>query len=244
MIIFRKNDILYSAMPMYHSAAGAALTGNALCEGIPMVSRNKFSAKQFWNDCCSHNVTCAQYIGEIARYLYYTPECEAEKKHTVRMMFGNGMRPEIWQKFTERFGIKQIGEFYGSTEGNCSTMNYSNKVGSVGFVSVLFPSLIPLVVIKVDEHTRAPLRDPKTGLALPCETGEAGELIGKIEKGHPVRDFHGYADKNATEQKIVSNVWSTGDMWFRSGDIFIMDEFGWLYFKDRAGDTFRWKEER
>ena len=28
-------------------------------------------------------------------------------------------------------------------------------------------------------------------------------------------------------------------MYFRSGDIMCMDEFGWIYFMDRAGDTFR-----
>jgi len=158
-------------------------------------------------------------------------------------MFGNGLRPQIWQKFVDRFNIKQINEFYGSTEGNCSVGNFSNKVGAVGFVSQIFPFLLPLGLVKVDEDTREPVRDPVTGLCIPCEYGEAGELVGKIERGHPVRDFQGYADKEATKKKVMKDVWRKGDLCFRSGDILVMDDLGWLYFKDRAGDTFRWKGE-
>lgn len=33
-------------------------------------------------------------------------------------MFGNGLKPTVWKAFRERFGIKVIREFYGSTEGN------------------------------------------------------------------------------------------------------------------------------
>merc|ERR1712158_109775 len=193
-----EQDVLYSALPMYHTAGAAVCFGNVLTEGLSLVARRKFSAKHFWKDCTAHSVTCAQYIGEIARYLYATPECPEEKMHTVRMMFGNGLRPQIWQKFVDRFNIKQINEFYGSTEGNCSVGNFSNKVGAVGFISVLFPFLLPLGLVKVDE---------------------------------------------ATKKKVMKDVWRKGDMCFRSGDILVMDELGWLYFKDRAGDTFRWKGE-
>ena len=43
-------------------------------------------------------------------------------------------------------------------------------------------------------------------------------------------------DKKSLKQKFDISL-------FRSGDILIKDEFGWMYFKDRAGDTFRWKGE-
>lgn len=32
-------------------------------------------------------------------------------------------------------------------------------------------------------------------------------------------------------------------MYFDSGDILVMDILGYFYFKDRLGDTFRWRGE-
>jgi len=237
-----KDDILYSPLPMYHSSAGAMITGNAMLEGVSIVSRKKFSARNYWKDCCRNNVTVAQYIGEVARYLHATPPSKYDNTHKVRLLVGNGMRVEIWQQFYERFGRPMINEFYGSTEGNCSVGNISGKVGAVGFISVLFPMLFPLGIVAIDEDTREPLRDG-SGLCVPCPPGKSGEIVGRIDKGHPVRDFHGYSDKEATNKKIIRNVWRKGDACFRSGDILEMDELGWVYFKDRSGDTFRWKGE-
>ena len=87
-------------------------------------------------------------------------------------------------------------------------------MGAVGFISILFPFILPLYVIKVDEDSGEPLRGPD-GLAIECQPGEPGEMVGRIEKGHPVRDFHGYSDKSSTNKKIMTDVFKKGDLYFR-----------------------------
>ena len=117
-------------------------------------------------------------------------------------------------------------------------MNIDSKPGSVGFASVLFPFVYPVRLIRVDENGDV-VRDPATGCAIVCKPGETGEFVGKIVKNHPSRGFDGYVDKAATEKKICNDVLRRGDMWFRSGDLLTMDQFGWMYFVDRMGDTYR-----
>lgn len=63
-------------------------------------------------------VQVAQYIGEICRFLLTVPPNSNDTAHKIRLMYGNGLRPQIWEAFKNRFNIEQIGEFYGATEGN------------------------------------------------------------------------------------------------------------------------------
>lgn len=67
------------------------------------------------------------YIGEICRYLLAQPVKPNDTKHKIRVMFGNGLRPQIWSDFKERFRISLIGEFYGATEGNANLSIYANQ---------------------------------------------------------------------------------------------------------------------
>lgn len=67
------------------------------------------------------NIYCSQatqYIGEICRYLLSVPPGPNDQAHKVKVIFGNGLRPQIWQEFVQRFGISRVLEFYGATEGN------------------------------------------------------------------------------------------------------------------------------
>lgn len=109
-------------------------------------------------------------------------------------------------------------------------------------MSLIIPSIYPVCLVKLDEETNQPVRD-ENGLCVHCTAGESGEFIGKIIKDDITRQFDGYLNKDATNSKIIQNVFTQGDQAFLSGDLLTMDEFGYLYFKDRTGDTFRWKGE-
>lgn len=107
---------------------------------------------------------------------------------------------------------------------------------------MIAPAVYPVALIKVTEDTGEPIRGAD-GLCIRCKPGEPGMFVGMILKNHPIRDFHGYADPNATKKKVAFDVFKRGDAAFLSGDILVMDELGYLYFKDRTGDTFRWRGE-
>jgi fatty-acyl-CoA synthase len=67
-----------------------------------------------------------------------------------------------------------------------------------------------------------------------------GEAIGRITA---VSRFEGYSNAEATEKKILRNVFKKGDAYFRTGDLMRLDADDYFYFVDRIGDTFRWKGE-
>lgn len=124
----RPDDIIYDCLPLYHSAGNIMGVGQCLIHGLTVVVKRKFSASRFWEDCIKHNCTVVQYIGEICRYLLAQPVRPSERQHRVRLAVGNGLRPSVWEAFVERFRVKQIGEFYGATECNCSIANMDGKV--------------------------------------------------------------------------------------------------------------------
>ncbi|XP_015175020.1 PREDICTED: long-chain fatty acid transport protein 4-like [Polistes dominula] len=236
-------DIFYNSTPLYHMSGGIVGTGCALAKGIPSVLRNKFSVSAYWDDCIKYKCTLAQYIGEMCRYLIKAPPRPEDTAHSIRLVVGNGMKPQIWQQFVDRFNIKQVSEVYGSSEGNANMINIDNQVGAIGFVPSFLPKFLhPIALIRVNPDTSEPIRG-KDGFCIRTEINEPGMLVGLIKQGHAVREFNGYLDKEASQKKIVENVFCKGDKAFLTGDILVQDELGYFYFKDRTGDTFRWKGE-
>jgi len=245
MFRLREDDVVYTVLPLYHSAGGMIGAGMCTVQGITMVLRDKFSATRFWTDVTEHKATVMQYIGELCRYLLLAKPSPAEKTHGLRIAIGNGLRPDIWADFQTRFNIPEVGEFYGATEGNVLLSNHCTAPDSRGAVGVM--GLMRLtkmnVIVKFNDDTEEVVRGPD-GFCILCGPGEAGEMIGLINENDPTRRFQGYhGNQKATQNKIIHDVFKKGDSYFRTGDLLKMDAGGYVSFVDRIGDTFRWKGE-
>ena len=226
------NDTLYCCLPLYHNNALTVALSSVLNSGATLALGKSFSASKFWDDVIRHDASAFVYIGEVCTYLLNQPPKETDRKHRVRVIAGNGLRPAIWDEFTERFGIQRVCEFYAASEGNTAFVNVLNVDKTTG----ICPS--PVAFVEYDE-SGDPVRD-KDGRVRKVANGEPGLLLSKVSNFQP---FDGYTDKEATEKKLVRDAFKEGDVWFNTGDLMRSQGFGHAAFTDRLGDTFRWKGE-
>jgi len=238
------SDRMYDCLPMYHSVGGVQAPGAMLVGGGSVVFREKFSASRFWNDVVRWDCTLLQYIGELCRYLVNTENCREETEHRIRLACGNGLRPDVWKAFQDRFRIPRILEFYAATEGNVSLFNVEGEPGAIGRVPSYLAHRFPAALVKFDVEKGEPVRNDQ-GFCVRCAPNEVGEAVGLVlnNTSNFGGRFEGYTNPQATENKILRDVFKPGDAWFRTGDLMRKDERGFFYFVDRAGDTFRWKGE-
>ncbi|ORM01890.1 long-chain-acyl-CoA synthetase [Rhodococcus hoagii] len=229
----RRNDTLYCALPLYHNNALTVSLSSVLSSGATFAIARTFSASRFWDDAKRNGATAFVYIGEVCRYLLNQPERPSDRDNGIRLMVGNGLRPEIWTEFTERFGIDRVAEFYGASECNIAFVNALGVERTAGVCP------LPHAVVEYDQDTgRA--RRAQDGRLRRVRVGEVGLLLSKVTDRAP---FDGYTDPEATESKLVRDAFKDGDCWFDTGDLVRDQGFMHVAFVDRLGDTFRWKGE-
>ncbi len=239
-----RDDRIYIVLPMYHSNGGLGGIGSVLTVGGSCFIRDKFSAREFWFEAAKRECTMFIYIGELCRYLLAAPPGPQDTAHKIRMCFGNGLRPDVFVPFRDRFNIHQITEFYAATESNITIFNFDSKPGAVGRIPKWMERKFVVKIARFDVATETPVRGPD-GRCIECAPDETGEALGQIlnDPSKPANRFEGYADRDASEKKVLHDAFTPGDAWFRSGDLMRKDDLGYFYFIDRIGDTFRWKGE-
>lgn len=240
------DDRIYCSLPLYHTSGGNLAVGMTIFSGATLCISKRFSTSRFWDEVRKYNCTVVQYIGEMCRYLMNAPPQDNDKENHVRAAFGNGLRPDVWADFQKRFKIPSVYEFYGSTEGilgilNCCTSPADQgHLGKRGFVVGAFTGT---KIVRFDVESEEHIRD-KNGFLQECDYNEVGELICKINANDPSKAFNGYyKNEKESNKKVLRDVFTKGDSYFRTGDLFKVDDQRRWHFVDRIGDTFRWKGE-
>lgn len=226
-------DVMYVTLPLYHATGVVVCWCGVIAGSSTLAIRRKFSTSSFWKDVQTFNASAIGYVGELCRYLMDAPSSELDRSHRVTKMIGNGMRPNIWGKFKQRFGVKEVLELYASSEGNVGFSNIFNFENTVGF------SPTPYAIVEFDKEKNELVRNAK-GYCKKVKTGGVGLLIGKITSRSP---FDGYTDPEKNKSVILKDVFEQGDSYFNTGDLVRDIGFRHAQFVDRLGDTFRWKGE-
>ena len=232
-------DRLYNCLPLYHSTG--LMLGLAACisVGASIFIKRKFSASSFWAEVQEHQTTTFIYVGELCRYLSLQEACPEERNNPIRAMVGNGLRPDLWDCFRDRFEVERICEIYGASEGACMFMNILNKDKTIGMTNA------DVVLLEYDVASDE-LKRSSDGLCEKITDEMPGLLAVKISPDSP---YNGYTDKKESDKKILRDVLEKGDAWFNSGDLIKKMDVGFslgqahYQFVDRIGDTFRWKSE-
>jgi len=214
----KPTDRMYTCMPLYHGAAHGLCVTPLIHAGASLALGRKFSHKTFWSEARASNANIVQYVGELCRYLLNGPPSPLDREHNVRMAWGNGMRPDVWEPFRQRFGIPCINELYAATDGMGGTFNENR--GEFSRYSVGVRGLIWRLtngknerIVKIDEDLETLVRD-RNGFVVQCATDEPGEVLHQLDPADPDAGVaRYYGNDSATEKRRIRDVFEKGDMY-------------------------------
>ena len=221
MLHLGPDDVLYQAMPLFHSNAIITAFAPWLVSGGTAVLRRKFSASGFLPDVRKYGVTYFNYVGKPLSYILATPEQPDDADNSLRRVFGNEAADLDIERFSKRFGVPVV-DGYGSTEGGAN-INRTPDMPK-GALGVAPEGTVIL--------------DPATGEECPSARFDADghllnpdEAIGEIVNKLGAARFEGYYKNDAAnEARLRDGYYWTGDLGYR-------DEQGYFFF---AGRDFEW----
>lgn len=134
--------------------------------------------------------------------------------------------------------MQEIGEFFASTEGVLTLVNHYRSgfgLGAVGHHGWLLrrkfhDSYVP---VKIDPDTGDVWRSSESGFAQRVPYEDGGEILVKLDSRASWAGYWGASE--ATEKKLMENVFEKSDLYYRTGDALRRDHNGHWYFVDRLG---------
>lgn len=218
--MFRPGDKMLAAMPIFHGFGLGVCIHTMLTQGGRCILVPKFTPKTYAKDLVKNRCNFIAGVPTLYEALLRLPDMEGADLSCLKGVFsgGDSLSIELKKKFDkflyDHKATIQVREGYGTTEtvtACCLTPSHMHKEGSIGLP---FPDTYIKIV------------SPGTDYELPYgQEGEillAGPTVMKEYMNHP------------HETSMTLQTHSDGLTWVYTGDLGIMDEQGFVFFKGRA----------
>ena len=218
--MFRPGDRMLSAMPLFHGFGLGVCIHSMLASGGRCILIPRFTAKSYAKQIVKYKCNFIAGVPTLYEALLRLPSMDGANLSSLKGVFsgGDSLSIELKKKFDkflyDHNATVQVREGYGTTEtvtACCLTPTHMFKEGSIGLP-------FPDTYIKIVE--------PGTDREVPYGTeGEillAGPTVMKEYMKHP----------EETAQTLRTH--ADGLTWVYTGDLGVMDEQGFIYFRGRA----------
>ncbi len=217
-MLWRKSDILYTAMKLFHGNALFVTVTCGMHVGARVVLARKFSASGFWDEIRKYNITSFNTIGAMIPILMKQPEKPNDRDNKVRFIVSAACPSDLWEKFEKRYGLT-IYEAYGAVDGGGKLIL---NIGTAPVGSIGKPPLKVKYRLVDDKMNDVP-------------DGAPGELVFATSKGKG-GSVEYFKNESASTEKSDGN-------WIFTGDLMKRDGKGFLYFIGRNTESMRIKGE-
>ncbi len=218
--MFRPGDKMLAAMPIFHGFGLGVCIHTMLTQGGRCILVPRFTPKSYAKDLVKNRCNFIAGVPTLYEALLRLPDMDGKDLSCLKGVFsgGDSLSVELKKKLDkflyDHHATIQVREGYGTTEtvtACCLTPSHMFKEGSIGLP-------FPDTYIKIVE--------PGTDRELPYGTeGEillAGPTVMKEYMHHP----------QETAQTLRTH--EDGLTWVYTGDLGVMDDQGFVYFKGRA----------
>ena len=218
--MFRPGDKMLAAMPIFHGFGLGVCIHTMLTNGGRCILVPRFTPKSYAKDLVKYRCNFIAGVPTLYEALLRLPSMDGADLSCLKGVFsgGDSLSVELKKKFDKfLFDHKasiQVREGYGTTEtvtACCLTPIHMAKEGSIG---------LPF------SDTYIKIVAPGTDHELPY--GEEGEIL--LAGPTVMKEYMNHPDETAKTLRTHSD----GLTWVYTGDLGVMDEQGFVYFKGRA----------
>ena len=218
--MFRPGDRMLAAMPLFHGFGLGVCVHSMLANGGRCILIPRFTAKSYAKQIVKYKCNFIAGVPTLYEALLRLPSMDGADLSSLKGVFsgGDSLSIELKKKFDkflyDHHAVIQVREGYGTTEtvtACCLTPTHIYKEGSIGLP-------FPDTYIKIVK--------PGTDEELPY--GEEGEIL--LAGPTVMKEYMNHPDETAKTLRKHDD----GLTWVYTGDLGVMDEQGFIYFRGRA----------